>query len=163
MTSLKWQVWLCSLAKIWVYLHTWALFFLPLSNTQEKILHTGRLILSFSPIRRKELKRKIPFFYQRFKKARKKHDKWNSSFTYLLLYGSGNPCSCLVLQLHISGRWFPATTLYRASPYIHAFYLQSLRESETTVHKIDVHHITSRSQPATTTTTTNNNNNPYLF
>ena len=44
-------------------------------KTQEKILHTRSPYLSFSPIRRKKLKRKIPFFYQRFKKARKKHDK----------------------------------------------------------------------------------------
>ena len=56
-------------------------------------------------------------------------------FHTFLLCGSGNPCFCLVLHLHISGRWFGANTPYGASPHIHAFYLRFVRESQTTVHK----------------------------
>ena len=55
----------------------------------------------------------------------------------------GDPCSCLVLHLHISGRRFGATTPYGASPHICAFYLQFVTEPQTTVHKIDVNINTS--------------------
>ena len=44
--------------------------------------------------------------------------------SYLLLYGSGNPCSCLVLHLHISGSYKSDSTLYGASPHTAAFYIQ---------------------------------------
>ena len=72
-----------------------------------------------------------------------------------------DPCSCLVLHLHISGRQFGATTPSGASPHICAFYLQFVTETQTTVPKIDVEKELStllykqrRSQPATATTTT---------
>ena len=70
-----------------------------------------------------------------------------------------DPCSCLVLHLHISGRQFGATTPSGASPHICAFYLQFVTETQTTVPKIDdstylLYYKQRRSQPATTTTTT---------
>ena len=43
--------------------------------------------------------------------------------SYLLLYGSGNPCSCLVLHLHISGTYKSDSTLYGATPHTAAFYI----------------------------------------
>ena len=44
--------------------------------------------------------------------------------SYLLFYGLGNPCSCLVLQLHILGTHKSDSTLYGATPHTAAFYIQ---------------------------------------
>ena len=89
----------------------------------------------------------------------------------------------LVLQLHILGPWFAATTLYGASPQIQAFYLQYLRaancssqnqQSETSQidgpntisgssNQDNIHRLHKRLASFYYPATSNNNNKPHLL